>query len=69
MKEHVTLQAIFQGARTTIDGGWRLSFDLDASQAELVTQVARMTDLLRIDVTPVGGAKDFNPAEAWEDPR
>jgi hypothetical protein len=34
--EIITLQAIFQSARTTVDGGIRVSFDIDASQVSLL---------------------------------
>jgi hypothetical protein len=41
-EENVVCTAIFQGARTTVDAGWRISFDLDESQAEEVTKIARL---------------------------
>jgi hypothetical protein len=37
----MTLQAIFQSARTTVDGGLRISFDLDESQASLLPQLLK----------------------------
>ena len=35
-KNIMTLQAIFQSARTTVDGGLRVSFDLSQDQAHLL---------------------------------
>jgi hypothetical protein len=30
--------------RTTVDGGWRITFDCDASQSELITRLAHFRD-------------------------
>jgi hypothetical protein len=35
-------QAIFQSARTTIDGGWRITFDLSEQEAEFVTKLSKL---------------------------
>lgn len=49
----MTLQAIFQSARTTVDGGLRVSFDLDESQAHLLPQLLNWKHhTLNIAITP-----------------
>jgi hypothetical protein len=52
-KEIITLQAIFQAARTTIDGGIRITFDLDASQAPIMADLIRLqSKCLNIAIQP-----------------
>lgn len=40
----VTLKAIFNKAQTLVDGGWRISFDVDASQTNEVMMLARLRE-------------------------
>jgi len=40
----ILLTAIFQSARTTLDGGWRISFDVDSSQGELIANLVKQKD-------------------------
>jgi len=47
------LTAIFQSARTTVDGGWRISFDVDESQGEIISQIVKMKEqALHVVVIP-----------------
>ena len=41
-ENQILLQAIFQSARTTIDGAWRISFDIDDSQGDLVADLVKL---------------------------
>jgi hypothetical protein len=38
----IAIQAVFQGARTTADGGWRISFDCSEQMAQEVTEIAAL---------------------------
>lgn len=38
----VAVQAIFTKASTTVDGGWRISFDVSESEAKAVTDIAQL---------------------------
>lgn len=50
----ITFQAIFNQAKTTPDGGWRITLDLSAEEAHKVTQLAVMKDvLLQVAVIPI----------------
>ena len=40
----VALKAIFDSARTTTDGGWKLTFSLDQSQGEQLIQTYALKD-------------------------
>lgn len=35
-------EAIFQSARTTVDGGWRVSFDLSEVDGDFITSLAKL---------------------------
>jgi hypothetical protein len=35
----LVVKAIFQSARTTIDGGWRVSFDLSEQESEFISKL------------------------------
>jgi hypothetical protein len=49
----IVLRAIFQAARTTVDGGIRISFDIDASQADLLAKLLKIQQhTLYVVVTP-----------------
>ena len=49
-----TLQAIFSKAITTVDGGWRISFDVDASESVTIAQLSQFRDtLLQLAIIPV----------------
>jgi hypothetical protein len=43
-KDQIVLTAIFQSVRSTVDGGLRVTFDLDASQAELLSKIIALKD-------------------------
>lgn len=52
--EDLTVPAIFYRAVTTADGGWRISFDVDASNAHKVAIMTALRDeLLNLTVKPV----------------
>ena len=53
MSDEIAVSAIFQSARTTIDGGWRVSFDLDESQSEEITALAKLKNKSLIIVVTV----------------
>lgn len=38
----LSAEAVFQAARTTTDGGWRVSFDLSEDEAKFVTDLNRL---------------------------
>jgi hypothetical protein len=40
----ITFQAILNAIRTTVDGGWRVSFDIPQSEAEAIMQLAGKRD-------------------------
>lgn len=42
----ITFQAIFSGARTTLDGGWKITLDVDQSQTKEMLQLIQMRDQL-----------------------
>jgi len=44
MEKNLVLTAIFQSVRSTIDGGLRVSFDLDASQADVLSDIMKLKD-------------------------
>jgi len=51
--EQIILTAIFQSARTTIDGGIRITFDIDGSQSDLLSKLLKLKDqALFVVVTP-----------------
>jgi hypothetical protein len=52
-EENVVCTAIFQGARTTVDSAWRITFDIDESQSEEVTKIARLKNRRLILVVSV----------------
>lgn len=48
------MQVIFQGAKTTPDGGWRLTFDVSNDEATKVVQIVSLKDLLlQMAVVPI----------------
>lgn len=42
MADPITIKAAFAKAATTADGGWRISFDLPITEAENVTNLAKL---------------------------
>lgn len=38
------LEGTFSKATTTIDGGWRISFDIDEQQAKEITEISKLRD-------------------------
>lgn len=42
MENQIILQAVFQSIRSTVDGGLRVSFDLDPSQADILSQIMKL---------------------------
>lgn len=50
----ITFLGTFYKASTLIDGGWRISFDVDAQQAAKVVQLSAIKDsLLQFAIIPV----------------
>jgi hypothetical protein len=50
----ITLEAIFQSGRTTIDGGIRISFDLDSSQADVLSKLLKLAyQRLAVAISPI----------------
>ena len=45
-EENLVLQALFVKATTTVYGGWRISFDCDAQQAQEIIELAKLKDKL-----------------------
>jgi hypothetical protein len=53
MNEIITLQAIFNKATTTVDGGWNITFSVDQSQAQKITELSSLRDMvLNVAITP-----------------
>ena len=44
MSNQITLSAIVSGIRTTADGGWRVTFDVDNSQAQEILILSQLRD-------------------------
>lgn len=42
-QKKLVFDAIFAKATTTVDGGWRLSFDVSQDEAENIAKLARLT--------------------------
>lgn len=54
--EGITLQAIFVKATTTVDGGWRLTFDIAQNESGQIIDLAILRDqLLQLAIVPLGG--------------
>lgn len=52
--EHINLTAIFAKATTTVDGGWRISFDIDESQSNEIAKLSQFRDLsLQLVIVPI----------------
>lgn len=50
----ITLQAIFNKATTTVDGGWRVSFDVNPSEVKKIAMLSVLREtLLELKITPV----------------
>lgn len=45
----VKLNAVFSKATTTVDGGWRITFDCSYQEAERILQISAWRDML-VDV-------------------
>lgn len=55
-KQKLLLEAVFQSARTTLDGGWRISFDLGEAASEQMTQLLAWKDTsLYLAIVPTEG--------------
>lgn len=47
----IKLQALFSSARSLVDGGWRLSFDINPTEIPQLTQIAQLKDkILNIEI-------------------
>lgn len=44
MQNNITLQVVFTKAVTTVDGGWRISFDCLESESEKIAKLASLRD-------------------------
>lgn len=44
MEQPITFEAIFQKATTTVDGGWRISFDLSNDDSSKVSDIAALAN-------------------------
>lgn len=42
MEENNFIRAIFSKAQTTVDGGWRITFDCGETEAEKITELAKL---------------------------
>jgi len=50
----ITFLGTFFKASTLIDGGWRISFDVDSNQANKIVQLSTIKDsLLQFAIVPV----------------
>lgn len=61
MKLIVQLNAI----RTTIDGGWRITFDCDQSQSDLITKLAQLRDV-NIELTVDFEKEPIFPSDSYD---
>ncbi len=49
----IVINAILQGARTTVDGGWRISFDLPAHESNNVVELSKLNNtVLHVVIIP-----------------
>jgi hypothetical protein len=53
----ITFQAHFARASTTVDGGWRVSFDVDQDAAPMLAELAKLRQV-RFQLALVPIAKD-----------
>lgn len=52
MANGILLSAVLTAIRTTTDGGWKITFDIDDSQAEKILQLSQFReDLVNLDVS------------------
>jgi hypothetical protein len=56
----LSVKAIFQSARTTIDGGWRISFDLGQHESDFVSQLPSIMGK-ELYLVIVGGENENSP--------
>lgn len=53
----ITFSAIFYRATTTVDGGWRVSFDINPNDADKIAALAEhRDDMFQVAAIPVGSA-------------
>lgn len=56
--DNLTFTAILNKVQTTVDGGWRISFDVSQDEAEKMTEITKHRDsALMLAVVPI---KDDN---------
>lgn len=57
--EGIAIKAIFSQARTTIDGGWKITFDVSADEAAKVVQISELKDhLLMLGIVIAGNTNE-----------
>lgn len=62
MEPGISFTAIFQSAKTTQDGGWRVSFDISEDESAKVAQVACLKGgLLQLAVVPIEAGLKTGP--------
>lgn len=50
----ITLQAMFNKATTTPDGGWNITFSVNQDEAEAIMQLCQMRDtLVQLGIIPI----------------
>ena len=54
----LSFTAIFNSARTTVDGGWRITFDLSNTDSDKISEIAALQhQLLQIAIIPIGDSE------------
>ena len=57
--EAITFECILNCAKTTVDGGWRISFDVDAKQADAILRLSKLRDcVLAVAIVPQPSDED-----------
>jgi len=52
----ISFQAIFSKASTLVDGSWRVSFDVNANQAQELIKLSQLIGSnLQVAIIPIGG--------------
>ena len=53
-EQGITFEAIFSAARTTVDGGWKITLDVNADDSKAMLQLAQMRDtLFQVAMIPI----------------
>lgn len=67
MSEGITFSASLAGVRTTVDGGWRVTLDVPASEASSLLELAKLRDqAFSIGVVPFPLGQKIEGGPRWQ---